>query len=352
MGVVSLALQAVHGGRSAKPALALLALGLVGSVLATWVLRSQDSGASLGWVFICGPNAVPAPDFPGVLTTVAVEPVPLYLLTSAAFGYAWLFRRARREGHARLFPVRRLVSFLGGIAFVALTVLGPLAAYDHTFLSIHMVQHFLLITIAPPLLLGGAPLTLLLVAVGRKTRQDWFYPVLHSAPFHGFTHPLVGLVLFGLIPTSWYVTPLFEASLESDLLHYSGYGIFLFAGLHYWWPIINLNPTRWHMPYPVQLLYLLALVPIHAFLGLLFYEPRQVLYPSLAEIPRTWGPSALGDQQFAGAFMFVAGEALGLIALLLVAARWAKYEDEAGRRFDRDFARRKAAASASTRGNS
>lgn len=328
---------------------ALLALGFLGALGATWYLRSQDGGASLGWVFICGPNSVPSPDFPGVLTTMAVEPIPLYFLGAAAIGCTWLFRRARREGHARLFPARRLAAFLSGLAFVALTVFGPLAAYDHTFLSVHMVQHFLLITIAPPLLLGGAPLTLVLISVGRGARKDWFYPVLHSAPFHAFTHPLVGLVLFGLIPTSWYVTPLFEWSLESDLLHYVGYGIFLFAGIHYWWPIITLNPTRWRLHYAVQLLYLLALVPIHAFLGLLFYEPRQVLYPSLAEIPRTWGPSVLGDQQFAGAFMFVAGEALGLIALLLVAARWAKYEDEAGRRYDRDTARRK--ASASMRGN-
>ncbi len=320
------------------------------SVVFTVLLRAQESATALGFVLFCGPNAVPSPEFPAVLTTFAIEPIPLYLLATAAIVYVVLFRKARRNGQARLFPKRKAVSFLAGIAFVTLTVFGPFAAYDHTFLSVHMVQHFSLITIAPPLLLAGAPLTLVLVSVSRKTRKEWIYPVLHSAPFHAFSHPLVGVVLFALIPTAWYVTPLFEASLDSDLLHYLGYGIFLFAGIHYWWPIIPTNPTRWHMPYPVQLLYLLALVPIHAFLGLLFYEPQQVMYPQLAEISRTWGPSPLLDQQFAGAFMFVAGEALGLTALLIVAFRWAQHDEEQGRRMDRELARRKAMQNASPEG--
>lgn len=326
------------GGRAAS---AFLGFGFVAALLGTWYLRTQDTATSLGFVTICGPNTVPPPEFPAILTTFAVEPIPLYLLIGLTVAYLAVFRRARERGQRRLFPVRRAVSFVSGAALVGLTVFGPFAAYDHTFLSVHMIQHFLLITIAPPLLLAGAPLTLLLTSMTREERRRSIYPVLHSKAFHAFTHPGVGLALFALVPTMWYITPAFELSLESDVLHYLSYGLFLFAGIHYWWPIMPFNPTRWHVPLPVQLLYLFALLPIHAFLGLLFYEPSQPLYAAIAEVPRTWGPSALLDQQFAGAFMFVMGEAIGLVALLLVAYRWSQHDDRLARRIDAELAKKK-----------
>lgn len=333
-----------------RKSMTLWALGLVVAIAATVWLRSQESASSIGFILVCGVNSVPSPEFPQVLTTFAVEPVPLYLLIATGTVYLWLFRRIRRTRQRRLFPAWRAVAFVSGIALATLTVFGPLAAYDHTFLSAHMVQHFVLITIAPPLLLVGAPLTLLLLSAGKQAREEWFYPVLHSSPFHAFTNPLVGLVLFALVPTAWYVTPLFEWSLDNDLLHYAGYGIFLFAGIHYWWPIIPSNPTRWHVPFPVQLLYLLALVPIHAFLGMLFYGPDRVIYEDLAAVPREWGPDVLLDQQIAGAIMLLGGEILGLLALITVAVRWAQHEEATGRRLNRELDKRKRLESASTEG--
>jgi putative copper resistance protein D len=319
----------------------LLGLGLVSAVAATVFLRTRDASSSLGFVVVCTVQTVPEPKFPDVLTTFAVEPLLLYVLAVAGVTYFMLFRRVRGEGYVRQFPRWRLGSFTAGLGLVLLTVFGPLSAYDHSFLFAHMVQHFLLVTIAPPLLLAGAPLTLLLVAAGRERRRRWWYPVLHSGPFHAFSHPLVGVVLFALVPTMWYVTPLFEQSLEHDWLHFGGYGLFLFAGIHYWWPVVPANPTRWSLAYPVRLVYLLALMPIHAFLGLLFYEPDQAMYPALHETIRAWGPAPLLDQQAAGVLMFVGGETLGLIALGLVAYQWAKDEERKGARYDRETARAK-----------
>ncbi len=332
-------IQQLPGGRAVA---AFLGFGFVLAIVGTWFLRTQESGTSMGIVYICGPNTVPPPEFPGVFTTIAIEPIPLYLLIGATMAYLAMFRRARERGQARLFPVRRAVAFVSGAVLVGFSVFGPFAAYDHTFLSVHMVQHFLLITIAPILLLAGAPLTLLLTSLSRERRQRHIYPILHSRPFHAFTNPLVGLALFAIVPLLWYTTPMFELSLEHDIVHYPGYALFLFAGIHYWWPIIPFNPTRWHMAFPVQLLYLLALVPIHAFLGMLFYEPAEPMFTALAEAPRNWGPSPLLDQQFAGAFMFVVGEALGLIALLIVAVRWSRHDERLARRMDAERARQKA----------
>ena len=320
-------------------------LGGVAAVAATFWLQQQDSASDLGFVLVCTFNTVPPPRFPDVLLTFALEPIPMYLLGAAAVWYVRSFSWARGHGYRRQFPGWRRASFLSGIGLVLLSVFGPAAAYDHTFLTVHMIQHFLLITIGPPLLLLGAPFTLLLLRLGAARRRRFLYPVLHSRPFHALTHPAVGVLLFALIPTLWYVTPAFEASLTNQGVHYLGYAVFLFAGIHYWWPLVPANPTRWPMPYPVRLLYVLALVPIHAFLGLLFYQPETVVYDQLAALPRFWGPSPLMDQKFAGAFMFVVGEALGLLALMVIAYQWAAAEEAKGRAYDRQRARARAGAS-------
>lgn len=318
----------------ADRAFILLALGgLAASIAATFALRAGEGGGA-GWIWVCTWAAVPPPEFPQALFTFAVEPVPVFLIALAAAWYLRTRRRAR-AAHARgLAPNRRAAAFLGGLALVLFTVFGPIAAYDGTFLTLHMVQHFLLITIAPPLILAGAPMTLWLIAAGKKRRRRVIYPVLHARAFRAFTHPLVGVALFAAVPLFWYVTPAFEESLSNAPLHFVGYAIFLFAGLHYWWPVVGGNPTRWNLSYPVRLVYLLALVPIHAMLGLLFHEPDNVIYAQLAAIPRAWGPDALLDQQIAGAIMFIAGEALGLIALLIVAWQWASHEERLGQRLD------------------
>lgn len=327
---------------SNRSLLILFVAGLLVSIAASVLIRMPSSSASVGFVVLCTVATVPPPQFPQALTTFAVEPVAVFLLVAAAVGYMILFRRVRRTPLGRQFPIWRAICYLSGIVLVLITVFGPLAAYDHTFLTVHMLQHFLLITIAPPLILAGAPLTLLLISVGRKARGRYFYPILHSRPFHAFTNPIVGVGLFALIPTMWYVTPLFEWSLDHQAVHYAGYSLFLFAGLHYWWPIVPANPTRWHLPYPVRLLYLLALVPIHAFLGTLFYQPSRVIYPQLSEVPRIWGPGPLMDQQAAGAFMFGAGEAIGLVTLLIVAIQWANAEERNTARKEAEEQRRAA----------
>lgn len=319
-------------------------LGLGGAALLTLLLRTGAATGGVGFIFVCTIANVPPPEFPDVLFTVAIEPIPVYFLLSIGAAYFLMWRKARATGRKRLFPAWRMWVFMAGIALVVLTVFGPLAAYSRVFLFVHMIQHFILVTIAPPLLLLGAPMTLFLVSAGASRRERLIYPFLHSKPFRMFTNPIVGLALFALVPIFWYITPAFRVSLENEWLHYLGYGLFLFAGIHYWWPVVGVNPTTWNLPHPVRLFYLFALVPIHAFLGSIFYEPSQVIFQQLQETPRFWGPAPLLDQQIAGAIMFIVGEMLGLIATIAAAAAWARADDREAKRQDARRAKERARA--------
>ncbi|MCK9520063.1 MAG: cytochrome c oxidase assembly protein, partial [Dehalococcoidia bacterium] len=60
-------------------------------------------------------------------------------------------------------------------------------------------------------------------------------------------------------------------------------------------------------------------------------------------LPRSWGPSPLADQQFAGTMMFVVGEMVGLVAVLVAAVKWSQADDREAKRGDAVRARRRAA---------
>ena len=57
---------------------------------------------------------------------------------------------------------------LGGAVLATQSVIG---AYDTTLFTVHMTQHLLLTMVAAPLLLLGAPVTLLLRASSPEVRR-------------------------------------------------------------------------------------------------------------------------------------------------------------------------------------
>ena len=81
----------------------------------------------------------------------------LVALVLASFLYVRGWRRMRGAS-ACLMSVWRVGSFLFGMALIWGALGSPLAAYDHDLLTVHMIEHLLLMTFAPALILLGEPL--------------------------------------------------------------------------------------------------------------------------------------------------------------------------------------------------
>src|SRR5271154_3560457 len=75
-------------------------------------------------------------------------------------------------------PSWRLVSFFSGIATVWIAIGSPLSAFDDVLLTVHMIQHLLLMAIAPPLILLGAPALPLLQGLPQFVARDIVGPLL------------------------------------------------------------------------------------------------------------------------------------------------------------------------------
>src|SRR5258708_14568996 len=68
-------------------------------------------------------------------------------------------------------PTWRAASFFLGLFLVWAACGSPLAAYDHSLLTAHMIKHLLLMTVAPALILLGEPVRVFWIGMPLLTRH-------------------------------------------------------------------------------------------------------------------------------------------------------------------------------------
>jgi cytochrome c oxidase assembly factor CtaG/ferredoxin len=247
------------------------------------------------------------------------EALAILLLTCAIYARGW--RRLRRR-RPREFGVARLASFLSGIAAILLAVASPLDAFADLLLTAHMVQHLLLLMVAPPLILYGAPYLPILRGLPARVLKHGAGPFLASRGLQRFgrrlTHPLVCWLAFTITSLTWHAPELYELALRSPFWHEVEHLCFLSAALLFWWPVIQPWPSRAQWPRWAMIPYLfLADFQNTALAAFLIFCDR-VVYPSYAAAPRLLSISPLEDQAAAGAVMWVPGSVAYLIPIGLL----------------------------------
>jgi putative copper resistance protein D len=244
----------------------------------------------------------------------------------AALGYFAARQRLRSSpdtAGARSFAGRgRMICFGAGLLAIIVAVDGPPDVLSGVSLSAHMVQHLLLQLVAPPLLLLGAPLSLLLRADPPWLPRRALVRVLRSRPVRVLAHPLTALALFTVVLVVWHLTPLYNLALEQEWLHELEHAAFFLTALLFWWPAIGVDPAPHRLSYPGRLLYLFLDMPVMAYLGLAIASSSRVLYPYYAAHPPPWGASPLQDQGVAGTIMWISGTFTMIPAMAVVFLRW------------------------------
>jgi cytochrome c oxidase assembly factor CtaG len=239
-----------------------------------------------------------------------------------AIGYLrgwWIIRGA----DASLLPPWRAAAFLAGLGFIWIALASPLDALNDRLLTAHMLQHMLLLTVAPPLILLGAPLIPIvrgLPAVGARKRVGSFltWPGTQRIG-HVFANPVSGAVAMGLAMFVWHTPSLYELALRSDAWHEVEHATFFLASLTFWWPVVLPWPSRGQWPRWAMVPYLLVADLQNTALAAILTFSDRVLYPSYSDAPRMLGLSALQDQVAAGAFMWVAGSIAFIVPAIGVA---------------------------------
>lgn len=249
-------------------------------------------------------------------------PVPLTLLvvaTAVFYVRGWI--RIRGASHDTI-PAWRLGAFMAGLAATWIAVGSPLVAFDDELLTIHMIQHVILMAVAPALILLGAPALPFLHGLPQPFVRSALGPVLRWRPLQKFgdalTHPAIGwLSAIGAL-IAWHVPALFELGLRSGFWHGVEHGSFFATGLLFWWPVVQPWPSaprwpRWRIP-----LYLfMATLPCDVLSAFLAFCDRVVYTPYL-DVRMSFSLSPLQDQECAGALMWLCATFIYLIPAVII----------------------------------
>jgi cytochrome c oxidase assembly factor CtaG len=291
-----------------------------------------------------GHGIAPGPPDASTLLTGWSFDVEIWLpILLAAWFYLAAVRRVDRLHPANPVPRRRIACWFGGLGALVVALASPLALYDTTLFSLHMVQHLVLTMVAAPLLVLGAPITLLLRVATPSARQRWLLPILHSRPVRVVSHPVVTWLVFTAYMFISHFSPLFNAALEDPLVHLVEHALFVATAMLFWWPVTGVDPSPWRLPHAGRLLYVGLGMPWSSFLGLAIFSANTVLYPHYATLVRPWGMSPLEDQAWAGGIMWAGGDGMFLLALVLALGVWLRAEEAEGRRIDDQLDRQLAA---------
>jgi putative membrane protein len=229
---------------------------------------------------------------------------PTLVVTAGVYLRGWL---ALRSAFPNLIAPRRLVAFMTGLVLVWIIVESPLTALDHQLLTVHMLKHLLLMTVAAPLILEGAPAFTLVCGLPKLFIKS--YPPVDTVPTRWleccFRHPAWCWLAGTATVIGWHLPVAFQLGMRSYGMHILEDLSFLAAGLLFWWPIVQSPPGAAKSPQWSMALYLfLATLPCDVLSAFLVFCNR-IVYPFYLSTPHRFSLLPLADQECAGALMWV-----------------------------------------------
>jgi cytochrome c oxidase assembly factor CtaG len=239
-------------------------------------------------------------------SSIGMIVTPALVVAALLYLRGWHRLRSALPGESSLY---RLAAFLGGVFSLWVAVGSPLGTLDDELLTVHMVQHLLIMTVAAPLVLLGAPAFTLLNGLPRPFLTGVLMP-MNRCLFPGrleriLAHPVFCWLASTVVVIGWHVPSVFGLGLQSARWHAVEQASFLGAGLLFWRPIVrsSCRPTSWPRWFvPVYLF--LAILPCDTLSAFLTFCNR-VVYPQYSSFHRAYSISPLEDQECAGALMWV-----------------------------------------------
>lgn len=258
-------------------------------------------------------------------------PLELALVVLPAVWYALGLRALwRRAGFGRGISRRQAIAFGTGVLVLATALLGPLDAMAEALFSAHMVQHLLLILVAAPLCVLGAPVVAALMALPPARRVSvarwWMRRTWLRTLLHRITAPAVVFLLHMLALWFWHFPRPYQAALASPAVHALEHLSFFGTALLFWWTVMPpAGPPRAREG--VGILLLGGTLMQGGVLGALLMLARTPWYPAHAEGARAWGTTMLQDQQLAGLLMWIPPAAVYLAASAWLFLRWMQSDE-------------------------
>ncbi|THD61654.1 MAG: cytochrome c oxidase assembly protein [Phenylobacterium sp.] len=245
-----------------------------------------------------------SPPSPGALTERwNLDPILIAALVLALAAYGLASRSWRRGEQTPTMAQSACVCM--GWAIGALALTSPLCALSVSLSAARVAQHMVLAAVAAPLLALGLP------------RRRRLRPL----------EPLAAAAAFAVVLWFWHAPGPYDATFASPLtywaMHLSAFG----AAVWLWSTLLAAGARRLGEALAAALLTSLQM----GLLGAILTFANRPLYAPHALTTAAWGLTPLGDQQLAGAIMWIPA---GLVLAAAVVGGLAVALRDAGRRAD------------------
>jgi putative membrane protein len=241
--------------------------------------------------------------------------------------------KLKRQGSARLVTPWRSVAYLSGLAVLWIALMSPIDVLSNQYFYMHMIQHLLLVMIAPPLLLIGNPMPIMLWGLPGGLRREigrWLRPGSgFRRAVRTLTTPGLVWLYFVAVLVGWHDPRAYNLTLESDLAHDLEHLSFFGTAVLFWWHVIGAGP-RIHrrLSRGVRIGYTLSVVPPNALTGITIAFASEPIYAYYTTVPRLGAMTVLEDQMLGGVIMWIPGSMMYIIAALILLAQIVRTEEE------------------------
>jgi putative membrane protein len=229
----------------------------------------------------------------------------------AVYVVRWTRARTPEEPHPP--SVGRLLVFVTGILVLVAALISPIDALGEQILAMHMVQHVLLLDVAPILLILGLTKVLLRPATRR------IHAIEQRVGF--LAAPLFAVFLYTAAMWVWHVPALYDAAAEHSVVHVLEHLSFTGAGFLYWWHLLSPVSTRLRREGTTPIVYMVSTKVTVGFLGILLTFAPNAVFSYYENQPEYWGLNADADQALAGVIMAIEQSIVMGIALVVLFTR-------------------------------
>jgi putative membrane protein len=229
-------------------------------------------------------------------------------------------------------------AFAMGWLSLAVALISPVHAWGEVLFSAHMTQHEIMMLVSAPLIVLGRPMIATMWAMPKEWRQpvgSFFSQPSIKRPWRFITHPAVAWAIHAVALWIWHIPYLFQATLESDVVHTLQHISFFGSALLFWWAIINESAAL--ARYGAGILYLFTTSIHSGLLGAFLTFTHRLLYPVYAPSTTQWGLTPLEDQQLGGLIMWVPAGLVYIVAALFMFAGWLRESENSALRRERQL---------------
>jgi cytochrome c oxidase assembly factor CtaG len=243
----------------------------------------------------------------------------MVILSAIVYIRGWFVIRKTRPAQ---FPAGRLAAFLFGLAILWLAIGSPMDGFADALLSAHMVEHLLLMSFVPPLLLLGDPQVPLLRGLPRIVTVRLLGPLFRLKALRTLgrflTRPLVAWLAMNLIFLGWHVPSAYDFALEHERWHDFEHICFLSSSILFWWPVIRPWPTSARYPGWFMLPYLVGADIVNTALSAFLAFCDRPVYSYYLTKPNPFHVAPMTDQVVGAVIMWVVGSLVFLIPAVFI----------------------------------